>query len=77
MTMLSVLSNNQKRLKFLGESELYINSKKRNTPNVNFYGWLVKVISSKSIIFFCYHIFQEKNLLIDFLLKKKLTTTPC
>ena len=27
------------------------------TLNANFYGWLVKVISSKSINFFCYHIF--------------------
>lgn len=37
--------------------------------NVNFYGLLVKVISSKRIIFFCYHLFREENILIDFLLK--------
>ena len=37
--------------------------------NVNFYGLLVKVISSKRIIFFCYHLFREENILTDFLLK--------
>ena len=37
--------------------------------NVNFYGLLVKVISSKRINFFFYHLFQEENILIDFLLK--------
>ena len=31
------------------------------TLHVNFYGWLVKVIISKSMNFFCYHIFREEN----------------
>lgn len=43
--------------------------KKLNDISCNFYGLVVKVISSKRIIFFCYHLFREENILIDFLLK--------
>ena len=48
----------------------YIYLKHLITINDHTYRWLVKVMSSKSINFFCYHISREKNVLIDFLLNK-------
>ena len=45
--------------------------------NINLYGWLVKIMSSKSVYFFCDHIFWEENLLTDFLLKKSYKIALC
>ena len=47
--------------------ELHINLK---TFNIEFYRWLVKIMSSESIYFFYPHIFSEENLRINYLIKK-------